>query len=124
MYGYQKPSRFQGMGVAIGVVAVVAVVVGLIGLGIHSRTNHHDVTLTVSSKERVENSGGNGSKYLVFAEDKTYQVTDNIFSGDFSSSDRYAGLEEGHTYTCDAVGYRVPFLSWYENLLDCTEATP
>jgi hypothetical protein len=101
----------------------IILVIGLLAFGlVYSKTNHHDVTITVKSKERVAEDGD--GKYLVYTEDKVYEITDSLLNGNFSSSDRYNDIEEGHTYTCDAVGFRVPLFSWYENLLECSEVSP
>lgn len=80
------------------------------------------VTITVTDKERVTDS--NGSKYLIFTEQGTFEVTDSLVATRWNSSDVYGEIEEGGTYTATRQGWRVPFMSLYPNLLDVEEVTP
>lgn len=87
-------------------------------------SNHHQKTLTITEKERVQD--GDSSKYLIFCEDEFGQVTvlentDSFFNGKFNSSDIYAQLEVGKTYQFDLVSRRWRLLSWYENILYAKE---
>jgi hypothetical protein len=90
--------------------------------------NIHEYTVTVTDKDRIVESSGNGenshttSKYLIFTktdsgEVRVFQNTDLIFQWKFGSSDIQAKLEIGNTYNIKVVGWRVPFLSWYENII-------
>lgn len=89
-----------------------------------SSFNDHEYTVTVTDKDRVviNTEDGTSSKYLIYTEDSTGQVrvfenTDNLFRFKWNSSDIQASLKIGETYTVEVVGYRVPFLSWYENII-------
>lgn len=44
-----------------------------------------------------------------------------MLRGKFNSSDIYGTLKEGKKYKIIVVGYRVPFFSWYENILEVEE---
>lgn len=108
-----------GFGAVIAIIIVL--VVALCGWGFYTtQLKTSTVKFTVASKERIaEDSGG---KYLVFStDDEAFQVTDNILFGKTDSSNRYAALDEGATYECEAVGVRFSLFSMYKNLIDCTE---
>src|SRR2546423_1704016 len=77
------------------------------------------VTDTVLKTERVQycSSSGCSSKYLVFGKKETYQDTDSLFYWKFNSSDVYGQIQSGRTYTFKVIGWRVPFLSWYRNII-------
>lgn len=82
--------------------------------------NESEYTTTVTKTERVY---GKTSKYLIFTEDKSgnirvFENTDSFFRLKFNSSDLYAVIKEGETYTFTVVGYRIPFLSMYENIIE------
>ena len=47
-----------------------------------------------------------------------YKNTDNILRGKWNSSEMQGELEVGSTYQVNLVGYRVPLLSWYENIIE------
>lgn len=63
------------------------------------------------------------SKYLVFTTTTTYEITDSILNMRFDSSDVYGQVRVGKCYEVeiDALSFRLPFLSMYENILDPTE---
>lgn len=104
---------------------IVIVLLILFGwVGIATSTNHHAVVATITEKERVVD--GDSSKYLIFTKTQdgdvlVLQNTDSFINAKFNSSDLYAKLEVGKTYTFDLVGYRVQFFSWYENIVNATE---
>lgn len=77
------------------------------------------LTITVKDKERITYSVDKStkSKYLIFTESETFENTDAWFSGKFSSSDLYGKLNKGESYTVKVYGFRVPFLSWYRNIV-------
>lgn len=88
-----------------------------------------DVTITVKGKERIvethEREKGKtdvSSKYLVFAENETFENTDSFLVWKFNSSDVQGSLDQGKSYDCSVYGWRVPFLSWYRNIVSCKPA--
>lgn len=122
-------NRYGGHGGAtwslIGALALTAVIViVLVGsLVIHlyaSLATHDDVTITVNDKERT---GGDNGKYLIYAtvdgKREVLQNTDSWLNGKTDSSDVYALLEPGQSYSCTVYGYRVSLFSWYRNIIDC-----
>lgn len=88
--------------------------------------NDHEATITVTDKERVNASSS--SYYLVFGKDEygnvvVYENSDEILRGKWDSSTLQAGLEIGETYNVVLVGYRIPFWSMYENILEIEKVT-
>lgn len=78
-----------------------------------------NVTFTVKKAERV--SYGESSRYLIFAQDETFENTDSIAFFKFNSSDIYGQINEGKTYRAKVAGARIPFLSWYRNIIEIQE---
>lgn len=88
--------------------------------------NDHEATITVTDKERVNDSSS--SYYLVFGKDEcgnvvVYENSDEILRGKWDSSTLQAVLEIGETYNVVLVGYRIPFWSMYENILEIEKVT-
>lgn len=110
-----KRKREYG-GTVVGVL-ITALIFGAIGFGVYSKVNQHWETFTVTKTERVNQ--GDNSKYLIYTDNGVYENTDNLLLGKFNSSDLYGDILEGERYTCNATGFRVPILSWYENLISC-----
>lgn len=105
--------------------AVPAILIGyVLCLSVSGNFNTHTAVMTVTGKERVNKD--DTSYYLVFGKDmdgKTvvYKNTDNILRGKWNSSEMQGELEVGSTYQVNLVGYRVPLLSWYENIIKAEE---
>lgn len=80
---------------------------------------------TVASRERVTSGSGEGSRsyYLVWSkEGEVFCVTDSWSFLRFDSSDRYGKLRVGSHVTAQVAGWRVPFLSWYRNVVVIDDA--
>lgn len=101
-------------------IILVFIVVVLLGASVFftafATFNDHTVVVTITDKERVTN-------YLVFAEDSqgngvVYQNVDAPIRGKWDSSTMQANLKIGETYELTLVGYRIPFVSSYENIID------
>ncbi len=73
------------------------------------------ITARVTDKDRVDGT------YLVFTDSETFKNTDELIFFKFNSSDVYGQLEEGRTYQFRVVGWRIPFLSTYRNVLAIEE---
>lgn len=105
----------------------VKVLVGLAVVGVLAtagwvvilRSTATDVTFRVSSKTYHAGSGSSSGQYLVFTNRGVFSDADSLEFWKFNSSDIYGQLRDGHTYTCQVSGWRVPFLSWYRNINTC-----
>lgn len=105
-------------------VAYILIAIVLIGiaLGVSACVsfNDHTYTIEVTDKERVNSS--DSSKYLIYGfsgdgETLVFENTDSLLRGKFDSSNVYAEIEIGKTYEVTVVGYRIPILSEYENII-------
>lgn len=97
---------------------VIAIVLAC-SVGIASYASKDEVTFTVSDKERVITE--DASYYLVFTDKGVFKNGDAYWQLKFSSSTLQGKLVNGETFTCTKNFWRVPFLSWYENLLTCNK---
>lgn len=96
------------------------VIVGLIGFQISAYTNVEMVTAKVEGKERVTEKSGDSfeSFYLVYTDKGTFKVEDDLFRGNFRSSDIYGKLRQDSTYTFKTAGYRIGIMSSYPNIIE------
>lgn len=109
--------------IVVSSIIVIAIVIGLI-VGIVGSFNDHTYAITVTDKERITDDID--SKYLIYGTDKkgqdyVFENTDSLFRGKFNSSDVYGSIKKDKTYEVTVVGYRVQFLSWYENIIKYKE---
>lgn len=124
---YMKRYSRDGEGKFAFILSIIFIILVIVLLGsciyrpFNKVNNIRDVTVTVTDKD-VKNSE-DGSKYLIFVEDEnglpsTYEITDSWLKGRFNSSDVYAGIKVGNTYTFTVGGSRNEFLSWYPNIYE------
>lgn len=119
-----KKSAFFRSAIAIAFIFCVVTIVMYWIVSFTANFNDHTKIITVTDKERVNTSSY--SKYLIMGEDENGETlvlenTDNTIRFKFNSSDIYAALKEGETYEVEVIGYRVPFLSMYENIISYKE---
>ena len=96
---------------------VILFMVGIFGTYVYSVTQTDTVTCTVVDKDRTYTQ--NGSDMRVYTEDcGTLRVADSLFDTTWSSSDTYASIEPGNTYTFDTRGIRVPLFSMFPNIVE------
>ena len=105
-------------------VCIALVILLILGTWIVPLFVRNTYTVEVTGKERIYTSNENASSsyYLVFAKEldgdvKVFKNSDELLLGKFGSSNIQAGMEIGGTYDVDVYGFRVPFLSWYENIV-------
>lgn len=97
------------------------IIIGSIALTTSGYRNKQTIKTKVTGKERITDSDGQGrveSYYLIFTEAGTFKLTDDIFYGNFNSSDWYGSIQQDSTYTFHVVGYRIGFLSSYPNIVE------
>ena len=116
MYYSRRSSKKWIIGVVVAVLLVIFIAVPLCSSYYSTKT----YTVTVTDKD-VKNSSSN-SKYLVFTklengETKVFSVEDSFFKWRWNSSDVYADISVGETYEIEVIGWRIPFLSEYENIM-------
>ena len=104
------------------VIAIVTVILVIL-ITIPMCSNYYSeksYKITVTGKE-VKNSIDD-SKYLIFAktengETKTFSIEDSVIKWRWNSSDVYGDVEIGKTYEIKVIGWRIPIISSYENIM-------
>jgi hypothetical protein len=105
--------------ILIAILAVLIIPMATISLIKNLQTSQ--TTFKVTGKERVaENKSG---KYLIFTDKTTFAVEDTWIHWRWDSSDFYGKIQIGKTYDAKVQGWRVPFMSWYQNLITVTEVS-
>ena len=84
----------------------------------------HNETFTITElpdRAFQKNADGSTNEYanLVYTDKGTFSNVDTSYPWKTRSSDVRSQLKEGQTYTCEVAGWRVGFLSWYKNIIDC-----
>lgn len=122
---FRRKQRMKMCGIIIFVIVSI-VLVAIISVPFNF--NDHEYTVVVTDKERVINGSGEStdSKYLVFADDvngksRVFQNTDALFRLKWNSSNIQGELKVGHTYKITVVGFRLSFMSMYENIIKVKE---
>ena len=106
----------------LGVIFIVVLVLGLIiGYPIAYLGSEDSTTFTVTDKERTVSR--EDSKWLIFTDGETFEVTDTILFGRWDSSDTYGKLKKGHTYNAKVAGWRLSFFSSNRNIIEATHAS-
>lgn len=114
-YGRTSGSGIKGIVVAI---IVIAIIVGIIAVPAYFSEKAYTVTVTDKTVKNYSDS----STYLVFTElengeIRVFSIEDSFFKFRFDSSDAYAQIKVGETYDIKCIGWRIPFLSEYENIM-------
>jgi hypothetical protein len=107
---------------------VATIIIGVL-YSVSTVFNDHTYVVTVTDKDRIYESSDDksaDSKYIVFTKDESGEIhvfenTDLFIRFKFNSSDIQGKLEVGNTYEVTVVGYRIPILSQYENIIKVEE---
>ncbi len=104
--------------IGVVIVALLAIIIAVPLCSSYYSTKTYTVTVTDKDVKNYNNS----SKFLVFTklengETKTFNIQDSFFKWRWNSSDVYADIEIGKTYEIEVIGWRIPFLSEYENIM-------
>ena len=109
--------------ICIGIVIAILIVAVPCFISYYSEKTY---TATVTDKD-IKNYDSS-SKFLVFTktengETRVFSVEDTLIKGRWNSADDYAEIEVGETYTFTVIGWRIPFFSEYENIIDFQKMT-
>ena len=101
-------------------VVVIIAIISTIIFNITSYVHTNTVTAKVTGKERTIKSDGDKieSFYLVYTDKGTMKLEDDLFRGNWNSSDVYGSLRNDSTYTFTTSGYRIGFFSMYPNIIE------
>lgn len=92
---------------------VILAMVGILALSYGNKETH---TSKVLDKERIYSK--ENSYYLIYTEDGSFKLEDELFYGNFRSSDWYGKIQEGETYTFTTIGFRIGVFSSYPNIVN------
>lgn len=102
-------------------------IVGLIALGAvvlvpsyaFTKLTEKEIVAVVSSKDRecVSKEGGTDCRYVVYTTEEVFENKDSWWNFKFNSSDVHNKLVPGQSYKLTVYGWRVPFFSWYRNIV-------
>lgn len=107
--------------VILSIALILLLLIGSCSMSAIAALDHDAYTATV---DRVETKrDGDSDRYLVFTtldsgEVRVFSVEDSIIHWRWDSSDMYGEIKVGSTYEFDTYGWRVPFFSMYENVLE------
>lgn len=83
-----------------------------------------DITCTVTDKDRstaTDKDGHSKSVFRVYTEEcDTLGLADNLFAGNFNSSDMYGKIKVGKKYIFHVAGERNGALSWFPEIQKVT----
>ena len=120
---YFTRSKLTTTEVLVIIAVITFVVFGIIWELITS-FNDHTYVATVTKQERIVK--GEESYYLIFTKDDNgnfheLKNEDNYLRMKFNSSTVYNQIEVGKKYRFTVIGFRIGFLSSYENIIEFTE---
>lgn len=114
--------RRRNANATVAFVIFLVIVIGGVGCGAYvNYATREDVTFRVTDKQIKRED--NKDVYMVFTDHGVYQDKDTVWYFKWNSSDLFAKLHEGESYTCTTVGMRIPLFSKYRNLIDCKEVS-
>lgn len=87
---------------------------------------HHvqHFTCTVEDKDRTSNSKGVSDMRIYTTDCGNLTVADAMFRSNYHSSDTFAAIKPGHRYEFTTIGFRIPFMSEFPNIVEAKEVTP
>lgn len=101
--------------------AIGVIMCAIIGLAVLPHFNRNTYTVIITDKEikRFYDS----DKYLIYtqlANDKiiVFENTDTLLERKFNAADIYGSLKVNKQYDIEAYGWRIPYLSIYENIVE------
>ena len=111
-----------------GIIILIFFILLIIGNTVLSSFYDHTITATVVKKDTVVNYSKKSRKtkyfiYCVDADGNEYKLKDTniLIRGKMNSRKIYFDLEEGKTYHFTVVGYKIPVIVPYENILTYEE---
>jgi len=90
-----------------------------VGYGIAYYNSVERILITVKDKEQIVSGYGKdmSSKFIIYSENEVFENTDEIIFSKFNSADFQNNIEIGKTYQVKVIGWRIPILSSYRNII-------
>lgn len=101
----------------VGLAVVVALVI-IVPMVSYETTS---VTDTITIDNKFSSMTGNGPQKSVRSGDTRYQVNDDVLILHNTSDELFESMEHGHTYQVNTVGWDVPALGMYPNIVSVVE---
>lgn len=120
MYGnYYRRESDLGLKVKLGIAIVIVI---LIAIPI-CKSYYGEKTYTATVTDKDIKNYSSSSKFLVFTktedgQTRVFSMEDSLVEGRWNSADDYAEIEIGETYNFTVIGWRIPFMSEYENIIE------
>lgn len=88
--------------------------------------NHKTVYTATVTDKTVKHEQDHKDTYFIYTQlsnkqERVFKDEDTIWAWKWDSSDVYGKLAIGKTYKIKAYGFRIPFLSSYENIVNVEE---
>lgn len=122
---YGRRSSGYGVKALICIGIVIAILIVAVPC-FNSYYSEKTYTATVTDKD-IKNYDSS-SKFLIFTktengETRVFSMEDTLIKGRWNTADDYAEIEVGETYTFTVIGWRIPFFSEYENIIEFQKMT-
>lgn len=122
--GLNMNRKFKHSSNSFRIFFLAAAIIILSSLGLtfaQSYGNAQTINCVVTGKESVTAREGDtmNNEYRVYTEDcGTLVVKDTLLHGKFNAADTYSEIDVNAENNFDTVGYRVPFLSKFPNIIE------
>ena len=110
--------------IKLAMIPILAIIIIIFAfyLDYGNATNYCNYTVT----DKAVKNYNKDSKYLIYTVNEdgdvmVFSVEDRLFIGRFNSSDDYARIQIGKTYTFRTIGVRNGFFSTYPDIVEITE---
>jgi hypothetical protein len=108
------------MNIKLFFASIAALVIATIYFYVNAYNHIETHTVKIEGKERITEQSGKTitSFYVVYTDKGTFKLEDDLFRGNFYSSDVYGKLRQDSTYTFKTSGYRIGWASEYPNIIE------
>jgi hypothetical protein len=108
-----------------GIIAVGVLIVALLSSSVivnYVSVDHVTATVHREPERECRTSGSDGSvstecSWKIYTENEVFEDVDNMWFFKFNSADIANRIRNGETYCFKVNGYRLPFLSWFRNII-------
>lgn len=94
---------------------------GVILVGLTKPFIKDDVQAVTINEKGERCKSRDSCKLMIYTDKGVFQNTDSLINWKWGSAEFYNDLKVGKTYDLKVSGYRVPFLSWFPNVVEYKE---
>lgn len=99
-------------------ILISVIVIGGIGIWVFVKYSSIDSFCDVVEEKWIKYHGEDAKYLISTGENGVLENTDEILVWKWDSSDFYANIEVGEHYCFKTIGWRIPFFSWYKNIIE------